>query len=125
MTGEALSVVLRLRSELDRREKIAAEADLSDEEPGGSWYAADGLSLSWHEGGNGLADFDAEFIAANEPADVLRTIQAHRRILDDYENSFVLVAEAPRSDKAWADGINTAMIKMLGYLAFIYFPEES
>lgn len=83
--GESLPVLVdRLRAALDAHERIARDATPGpwEVEPNRSVRAGDELVVAsvtarnlWPSG------HDASFIAINDPAHVLRTIQAHRTIL--------------------------------------------
>jgi hypothetical protein len=82
VTGD---LVERLRSALDEAERIASAVILNDHEP---WWTGDDL-------GAHVDEHDSAFIVANGPAVVLRTIQAHRKIVD---------AHPPQEDQGWDPG---------------------
>jgi hypothetical protein len=65
-------LVDRLRSALDEAERIASAVILNDHEP---WWTGDDL-------GAHVDEHDSAFIVANGPDVVLRTIQAHRSMID-------------------------------------------
>lgn len=118
MTGESL--VGRLRAELDRLEALAAPpADL----PVVDWYAAEEIDFAGRRASGargGVPDFDAAFIAAIPPQLVLRTIQAHRAILDRHAGTW-------HFDQVWMCrkcGNAGAPCRDVRDLASIYFPES-
>lgn len=126
MTGESLPVVLRLREALDRLEAIAKAttcavpwkavrvSDLGTDVQG----ACEGWVTASTQGA--CAAEDARFIAANDPATVLRTIQAHRKILDRCSQ---VLSKAPKYVEDWAVDELLAELIMRD-LASIYFPES-
>lgn len=99
-----------LRARLDETERIARAGEVSDwsidrqyHDGGESYWDVDGPGGGWiaHVG-----DFhDAEHIAANDPARVLRQVQAHRAILDDCEERRSVQALLPLKALAsiWSD----------------------
>lgn len=130
----ALSLVERLRAALDRAEEIAR--------------AAAAPSLHWREDSAWLTDMldplpsqraerapgwqpmitpeEIKHIAANDPAHVLRTVAAHRKILDrhapvELERTVCEVC----SSRTWDDEelIGTYPCVDVLALASIYFPE--
>ena len=140
MTGD---LVERIRSALDEAEKVARGADWGPWEVGPSFGARDNRVYVRREGdlidsiGNcviagqvsNMPQFrqNAIFIAANNPAVVLRTIQAHRDILDEFTGAAEWDAELRAQGKhAEAELYNRyagAMLVAVRALASIYFPE--
>jgi len=134
VTGD---LVERLRAELDRREQIAEATS------GGPWehnqYGIESevwsqtghrvlLRPPTHHGTGGYNTFgapDCRFVAANDPAHVLRTIQAHRQILDAHPLA-VYTDEEPGYAQVLNDhlcpGSQTPCLTIRA-LASIYFPE--
>ena len=88
-TGESLPVVLRLRARLDEYEAVARVATAGPwvaEHAFGTWFVSPVAATTTAAGNVSRLKpgqrADAHHIAANDPATVLRTIQAHRKILD-------------------------------------------
>ncbi len=100
MTGD---LVERLRAALDRAEEIARAAmvvsrwngvDMEARTVDGRWTAdrryieGDGFEI-YDEGGH--TDEQAAFIAEHDPASVLRTVAAHRKILEEHAPILAMV----------------------------------
>jgi hypothetical protein len=66
------------RQQLDEDEAMARDADLGEAE----WYSVRDLERGHREGGAGLNDFDARFIARHDPSGVVRDVEAKRLIID-------------------------------------------
>jgi len=82
------------------------------------------------DGGNPGIDFDAVPLVRRwwytyTPADVRRTIQAHREILDLYEREQISATVCARHLAAFAITRVAAYWLCVEALASIYFPEES
>lgn len=126
MAESALSLVERLRAALDRAEEIARAATP------GPWHAGNATEL-------GAADVyagreavtsayaepccsyeDAVHMAANGPDVVLRTVAAHRKILD----LLPAVAELEERDEREHGPLDVKpSAELLAAVASIYFPE--
>lgn len=134
MTGESLPVLVdRLRAELDRLEAIARQAmvgsvwDGKQQRPvvtDGRWTAngcyVEGDHFEIYDEGGHTTE-QAEHIAANDPAHVLRTIQAHRKIID----LLPAVAEVEERDEDEHGPLDVRpSAELLAALASIYFPES-
>ncbi len=144
MTGGSLPVVLvdRLRSELDRLEAIANAAAVPSlhwaEDSAWLTDMLDPLPSQRHERAPGwqpmITPEEIKHIAANDPATVLRTIQAHRKIIDDHQHEFglkhYLVDEGDPTFGCTRCHDNDGLIMPAGWcvtvlaLASIYFPES-
>jgi hypothetical protein len=145
VTGESLyprDLIERLRAELDRLEAVAREATE------GPWTYDGGVieapekayEVRLHGGitsvdrwyvvidsstGNAVGDEDGRFIAANDPGVVLRTIQAHRKVLERCE--IALIARDAAVDTPLAGATRMALRlerEHLELVASIYFPES-
>ena len=68
----------RLHAAITTRLKVAKDADLTGQD---SWYSFADLDKGHNEGGAGLNGIDAAFIAANDPAFVIRACERDLRVL--------------------------------------------
>jgi hypothetical protein len=104
----------RLRSALDEAERIASAVILNDHEP---WWTGDDL-------GAHVDEHDSAFIVANGPAVVLRTIQAHRKIVERYETAVVSRDAAVGTLLAGATRMSLRIHEeTLQLIAAIYLPD--
>lgn len=140
MTGEFLPVVLRLRSELDRLEAIAKAACRRGTQrpgwkgPAARWSAyqeggGDGYAIQSADGEVGFIvgwpEELAHHIAFHDPAHALRTIQAHRKIIERYETAVIARDAAVDTPLAGATRMALRLEREhLELVASIYFPES-
>jgi hypothetical protein len=134
VTGESLPVLVdRLRAELDRLEAIAHAAAQHagtanwDANPYGNVLAADSAGDRWMAVGPYAGDLrdTGVHIATHDPAYVLRTIQAHRKVLERYETALVCRDAAVDTPLAGATRIALRLEREhLELVASIYFPES-
>lgn len=113
MGTEPDDLIERLRAELDRLEAIAVATHESDGE--GEWWTGENL-------GDPFDEADSAFIAEVGPAHVLRTIQAHRALLDEFE---MLATDRRRLTDAAMHLQFSVMRRVVEALASIYFPEST
>lgn len=130
------ALIERLRAALDRAEEIARAADWGPWEVGPSFGARDNRVYVRREGdlidsiGNcvivgqvsNMPQFraNAVFIAANDPAHVLRTVAAHRKILDRHARGHWCVGSGRVGRMWWPNGD----CEDVRDLASIYLPGE-
>ncbi len=122
-------LVDRLRAALDHAEAVARAAIThAGYGPTGEWATSDdGSVMPADPGGNdwiavgpwsgALGDIGVH-IAANDPAHVLRTVAAHRRIIAIYKYA---VASRDADSMAWNRAVD--MEHVLADLASIYLPD--
>lgn len=115
----ALSLVERLRAALDRAEEIARAAhEMIEGEP---WWEEQALTSD-----GTMHRVDAEFIATNDPSSVLRTVAAHRKLIDLAEEASSLDAQVDLNVRVGArDEAEEPYLGdlILREMASIYFPE--
>lgn len=137
MTGESLyprDLIERLRAELDRLEAVALAATRNEWRVD-HWCNERGTDhlvvADFDAGPPAFAiknEADAAHIAAHDPAHALRTIQAHRKILDCYHDVTERLAHWKREGDerlaAWARVEVDTLRWAIEQVASIYFPES-
>lgn len=134
MTGD---LVEQLRSALDEAERFAKTASGAPWEHKQYGVESEVWSHAGHRvalrppthhgtgGFNTLGAPDCRFVAANDPAHVLRTIQAHREVLRLYENA--VAARDAGSVSDWNRAVDHGAASVLGdvvrSVAAIYLPD--
>lgn len=142
MTGESLyprDLIERLRGALDERERVAIAAAQTN---GNRWEREWAFSTHFVvpadvEGSTAAVNVSrlkpsqraaAEHIAANDPAFVLRTIQAHGAIIRLYTNALGAVEHwspyTPQRNKEQDEAAVSVLEGAVEALASIYFPES-
>jgi hypothetical protein len=115
----------RLREALDRAEEVAKRAAVHNDGSGvwrvsGGGLASGSYLLLSPYSAQSLGSRPLEHMAANDPAHVLRIIQAHRKITDEHE---IVEMNLPPFDLLCVR-CHEALCPTLAALASIYFPES-
>lgn len=133
MTGESLPVVLvdRLRAALDVIEQVAKDAEQYSDGSGvwrvgqGGGLASGSYLLLSPYSAQSLGSRALEHISIHDPATVLRTIQAHRALLERYDTAIVARDAAEGTLLAGATRMSLRIHEEnVRLVASIYFPES-